>query len=236
MANYDLVNNIDTQASIVAQTITADTNGSGVDLAGYLSSTAIISLGAEGPNLSANISITFKLQDSDDDATWTGVAVDDALGIAVDADGIFYVADKAAAAPEVIAIGYTNTKRYLRVVVEVKGAQGTGTPISALIVRGHPKHRGSSHQRVSTAATANCTGEFMSRKIVMLKDTSGASNEMGSKTRIYKRDETLSLDQPWQVKLAEAFLSIGAAIEHDEQAKPSKKTSGFLSKIGKKIS
>ena len=61
MANYDLVNNIDTQASIVTQTITADTNGSGVDLAGCLSSMAIISLGVEGPNLSANISITFKL-------------------------------------------------------------------------------------------------------------------------------------------------------------------------------
>ena len=143
MANYDLVNNIDTLPSIVAQTITADKNGTGVDLSGYLSATAIISIGAEGANLSANISISFKLQDSDDDAAWTDVKPDAALGIDTDDDGIFYVADKADKAPATIAIGYTCIKRYLRVVIDVKGAQGTGTPVAALIVKGHPKHRGS---------------------------------------------------------------------------------------------
>ena len=143
MANYDLVNNIDTEASIVSRLITADTNGTSIDLSGYLSATVLVNIGAEGPNLSANISISFKLQDSDDETEWTDVEPDAALGLKTDDDGIFYVADKAALAPAVLAIGYTMNKQYLRVVIDVKGAQGAGTPIGALVVKGHPKHRGS---------------------------------------------------------------------------------------------
>ena len=143
MANYDLVNNIDTEASIASRLITADTNGTSIDLSGYLSATVLVNIGAEGPNLSANISISFKLQDSDDETEWTDVEPDAALGLKTDDDGIFYVADKAALAPAVLAIGYTMNKQYLRVVIDVKGAQGAGTPIGALVVKGHPKHRGS---------------------------------------------------------------------------------------------
>ena len=143
MANYDLVNNIDTEASIASRLITADTNGTSIDLSGYLSATVLVNIGAEGPNLSANISISFKLQDSDDETEWADVEPDAALGLKTDDDGIFYVADKAALAPAVLAIGYTMNKQYLRVVIDVKGAQGAGTPIGALVVKGHPKHRGS---------------------------------------------------------------------------------------------
>ena len=103
----------------------------------------------------------------------------------------------------------------------------------------------------------------MSRKIVMLRDQLGTSNEKGSATRLYLRGETLSVDKPWQVKLADAFLSLNAAIEHKEidlekkddtpsrareeaETGPSKKPAkaadakdpkgaGLLTKIGKKI-
>ena len=92
----------------------------------------------------------------------------------------------------------------------------------------------------------------MARKIMMIKDGLGSSNEMGSDTRLYKRDETLSLDHPWQVKLAEGFLGLGWAIEHTEvdietkdegsgsesgELKNSaKKKHGFITKIAKKTS
>ena len=141
MSNFDLVHNIDSEASITSQLITADTNGTGIDLSGYLSATAIVIIGAEGPNLSANISISLKLQDSDDDAAWTDVEADATLALDTDDDGVFYTAAKAADAPAVVSIGYRMRKRYLRVVIDVKGAQGTGTPIAALIVKGHPTVR-----------------------------------------------------------------------------------------------
>ena len=97
----------------------------------------------------------------------------------------------------------------------------------------------------------------------MLRDQLGTSNEKGSATRLYLRGETLSVDKPWQVKLADAFLSLNAAIEHKEidlekkadtpsrareeaktgpSTKPVKtddeqtpKAEGLLTKIGKKI-
>ena len=141
MSSYDLVHNIELEPSIASQVITADTNGTGVDLSGFLSATAVINVGAEGANLSANISISFKLQHSDDDAAWTDVETDFSLRLKTDDDGVFYTADAADKAPAVFGIGYTMEKRYLRVVVDVKGAQGTGTPIGVVIVKGHPKRR-----------------------------------------------------------------------------------------------
>ena len=141
MANFDLVHNVDIDPCIPSRLITADTNGTGVDLSGYLSATAVINLGAEGPVLSANISISFKLQHSDDDAAWTDVDESGTLKLKTDDDGVFYVADEAAKAPAVFTIGYTMSKRYLRVVVDTKGAQGAGTPIGVVIVKGHPKRR-----------------------------------------------------------------------------------------------
>ena len=95
----------------------------------------------------------------------------------------------------------------------------------------------------------------MSRKIVMLKDALGASNETGSDTRFYALGEVLPLAKPWQVKLADGFLGLGWAIEHTEvdietkdaappspkggrpaaRAKPAKKPLDILTKMGKKI-
>ena len=141
MSNSDLVHNVDVDVCIPSRLITADTNGTAVDLYGYLSATAIINLGAEGPVLSANISLSFKLQDSDDGNDWEDVAADATLGLETDDDGVFYVADEAAKAPAGFTIGYKMLKRYLRVVVDTKGAQGAGTPIGVVIAKGHPMRR-----------------------------------------------------------------------------------------------
>ena len=64
----------------------------------------------------------------------------------------------------------------------------------------------------------------MTRKVVMIRDADGAANERGSATRLYKADELIPLDHPWQRELAEVFIKIEAAIEYREPTIEVKKT------------
>ena len=56
----------------------------------------------------------------------------------------------------------------------------------------------------------------MTRKIKMIMNMTGASNEHGSQTRQYLAGELLPLDYPWQRALAQVFVDSGAALEHKE--------------------
>ena len=118
----DLANSIAVVETLESATRTANANGTGIDLQGFESATVIAQVGAEGITLSGTNYITFSLEHSDDDATYTAVATADVV------EGT------------VATIGYIGGKRYVRAVVSYEGTHGTGTPSNAVIVKGHPRH------------------------------------------------------------------------------------------------
>ena len=119
----DLKNNLSEATSLAPAARTATANGTGVDLRGYDSAQVLFVVGAitDGTH-------TPKVQESDDDSTYTDVA-------AADQDGT--LANIAANTNQVV--GYKGTKRYLRAVSTVSGAT-TGGVYSAVVIRGNPEH------------------------------------------------------------------------------------------------
>jgi hypothetical protein len=106
-------------AGLAPQARTASANGASTDLSGYLSAIVILDVGVitDGTH-------TPKLQECDDNATWTDVA-------AADLEGAF-----AALATGVNQyVGYKGRKRYLRAVVTVTGGPATGGIYGAVIMR-----------------------------------------------------------------------------------------------------
>ena len=137
----DLANNISIIQSIAPVVGTSDTNGTGVDLQFFESATAVVDTGVEGDTLSTSVKIDFKLEDSDDNSTFT--AVTSSLHVtdgSVDSNGIFLTLDANAETPQVTSIGYVGGKRYLRVVADFTGTHSNGTPIAATIIKGRPRH------------------------------------------------------------------------------------------------
>jgi len=137
----DLANNIVVAQSIAPVTGTADANGTGVDLQGFESATAVVDSGVEGVTLSASVKIDFKLEDSADNSTWAAVTSANAVTDGtVDSNGVFLTLDANAETPQASSIGYVGGNRYLRVVADFTGTHSTGTPYSASIIKGSPHH------------------------------------------------------------------------------------------------
>jgi hypothetical protein len=136
----DLQNNIALANSIAPVVGSSDTDGSGVDLQGYESATIVVTTGAEGDTLSASVKIDFKLEDSDDNSTFSAVTASTSVIGTVDGSGVFLTLDDGAESPQVASIGYTGGKRYVRVVADFTGTHTIGTPIAAAVIKGHPRH------------------------------------------------------------------------------------------------
>jgi hypothetical protein len=94
----------------------------GVDLQGYEGAEAVIQVGTvtDGTH-------TPKLQESDDNSTWTDVA-------AANLNGAFV----ALASNTVQRVGYIGSKRYIGIVVTVTGSPATGAAYGGTIHRAQP--------------------------------------------------------------------------------------------------
>jgi hypothetical protein len=105
--------------SLAPQARTATANGASVDLAGYLSAIVVLLVGTitDGTH-------TPKLQESNDNASWTDVG-------AGDLEGSF--ANLASSTQQIV--GYKGQKRFVRPVVTVAGAT-TGGVYGAAMLRG----------------------------------------------------------------------------------------------------
>ncbi|MGQ0664610.1 MAG: hypothetical protein ACT4P2_13740 [Pseudomonadota bacterium] len=118
----DLKNNIDVVSSLApAGNRTASSNGASADLRGYEGAVVTFVSGTitDGTH-------TPKVQESDDDSTYTDVAAADQLGTLA-----------TIAANAVQRVGYIGAKRYIRAVVTAAGTTTGGMYIAA-IVRGKP--------------------------------------------------------------------------------------------------
>ncbi len=123
MSSRDL-NNVNVIASINPVTITVTTTGTGIDLRGYDSAAALV-----GAGVVPDGTITPKIQESDDDSTYTDVAAADQLGT--------LAAITAAADENVQRVRYKGSKRYIRVVL-TEDVATAGAPVAAYVERGHP--------------------------------------------------------------------------------------------------
>ena len=141
----DLSNNISPAVSIISAVRTEAVNGSGVDLQGYESATVLVDVGAEGDTLSSSVHFEVSLEHSDDNSTFTDVAQADIIDGTISSGGIFLKLDGTAGgnpdtAGGIFRVGYVGGKRYVRVVLAKTGTHSNGTPIGAMVVRGHARH------------------------------------------------------------------------------------------------
>ena len=141
----DLSNNINPDVSIITAVKPAEANGTGVDLQGYESATVLVDVGAEGDTLSSSVYFELSLEESDDDSTYTDVAQASIVDGTISSGGIFLKLDGTAggnpdSAGGIFRVGYVGNSRYIRVVIAKTGTHSNGTPIGAMIVRGHARH------------------------------------------------------------------------------------------------
>jgi len=120
----DLVARISINQSIAPAAHTADATGAGVDHQGFDSACIVVDPGAitDGTH-------TPKVQESDDDSTYTDVAAADLHGTLVDL-----------ASNTQQKIGYKGIKRYLRAFVTVAGAT-VGGIYGAQVVLGNAENK-----------------------------------------------------------------------------------------------
>jgi hypothetical protein len=135
----DLANRIAVITSLLPLNRTATANGTGVDLQGFESAVAQIHIGASSDTLSGSVYISAKLQESDDNSTFTDVASSDVTEGSI-SSGVFYTANSAGTASTVQHIGYIGSKRYIRVSDTRTGTHTNGTPTAAVIIKGNPRH------------------------------------------------------------------------------------------------
>ena len=141
----DLSNNINPAVSIINAVKTAAGNGTGVDLQGYESATVLVDVGAEGDTLSGSVYFEVSLEHSDDNSTYSDCAQADIIDGTIAAGGIFLKLDGTTGgdpdtAGGIFRIGYVGGKRYVRVVLAKTGTHSNGTPLGAMIVRGHARN------------------------------------------------------------------------------------------------
>ena len=141
----DLSNNISPAVSLAAATRTAAANGTGVDLQGYESATVLVDVGAEGDTLSSSVYFEVSLEESDDDSTYTDVAQAGIVDGTIAAGGIFLKLDGTTggnpdSAGGIFRVGYVGNSRYIRVVLAKTGTHSNGTPLGAMVVKGHARH------------------------------------------------------------------------------------------------
>ncbi len=134
----DLHSNLGVVQSLDPAVTTSTRVGAPIDRQGYESVEHIVSLGMSGDTLSPSVSLTLKLEESEDGSTWSSVVNDsDVLGPAIDGSGAFALVDDPSEDGQAIAIGYVGDARYCRVQVELAGVHTNGTPVAALALLGH---------------------------------------------------------------------------------------------------
>lgn len=119
----DLNKEVAVAQSLAPAVRTATANGTGVDLSGYNAAMVLWNVGTitDGTH-------TPKLQESDDNSTFTDVAAADLSG-----------SHAALTSSTLQEIGYIGRARYVRAVITVSGSPSTGGAYSASIIRGRAR-------------------------------------------------------------------------------------------------
>jgi hypothetical protein len=135
----DISNRTSVVKALAPAVVTADTNGSTIDLQGFNSAMMVMHTGIEGDTLSGSVKFDFILEESDNGSDWSAVTSStDVTEGSVDSSGIFLTLDDNAETPQVTQIGYIGGSQYIRVRIDATGSHSNGTPMSAVVVKGNP--------------------------------------------------------------------------------------------------
>ena len=135
----DISNRTKSVATQVPAVVTADANGTGVDLQGFESAMVVVNTGVEGDTLSGSVKFDFILEESTDDSTYTAVTSSTSVTEgSVDSSGIFLTLDANGETPQISQIGYIGGKRYIRCKIDATGTHSNGTPMGVVVVLGNP--------------------------------------------------------------------------------------------------
>jgi hypothetical protein len=126
----DLHSNLGPAQSLGPKAVTTAEDGTGVDLAGFEGALAVLDCGTQ-----AGTSSTFKLQESDDNSTFTDVADADIIGGTTTKGTIAITTANDA---QIHKRGYIGAKRYIRWILSA--ATAGNLPVSANVIRGYPRH------------------------------------------------------------------------------------------------
>ena len=141
---FDLHNHINTVLSLAPQTITStgspqDLIGASVDLQFFQSAEVVAVLGdidELGGSPVGAAKIELELEHSDDDITFTDVALADVLGPTSVTTGIVASSTGDTATLEV---GYVGGKRFIRPRL-LSTSLTNGGPVSIVVIKGNPRH------------------------------------------------------------------------------------------------
>ena len=137
---YNLVSSQDLAAVVFAGN-GATVNGTGVDLKGFNGAYVNVNTGVEGMTLASNLSISFVLQHSDDNSTFTNALAKDVTDASIGTtDGQWLILDANSETPSTKSIGYIGGKRYIRCNIVFLGNHTTGTAMSIDVIKGYALH------------------------------------------------------------------------------------------------
>lgn len=135
----DIHDKIEVATLIAPEVLAADNTPSGIDLAGFEAAEIILHIGVGGITFDDTNKIEFKLSHSDDGTTYEDITSTDLVGApTVDTGGIIKSLTTVHSAATVDQYGYIGGKRYIQLLAKFSGIHGTGTPISALAIKGRP--------------------------------------------------------------------------------------------------
>lgn len=136
----DMHSHVKVEALIDVATLTANNTPPAVDRLGFESVEIVLQIGAGGIAFSGTNKIEFKLTHSDDNLSYDAVTLADVEGVAsVGTGGIIKALIAAHATADAYRFGYKGNRRYLKLLADFSGTHGTGTPMSAVAVLGHPE-------------------------------------------------------------------------------------------------
>ena len=111
----DLHSNLQMVQSLDPAVTLTDRMGAPIDRQGYESVEHLVLVGTSGDALSPTLSLSLRLDESEDGSSWAPVGNDsDVVGGPVDPGGLFAVIDNVAADGGTYAIGYIGNARYSR--------------------------------------------------------------------------------------------------------------------------
>lgn len=131
----DIYRNILVTQHLNPVTSTTTKTSTSIDLQGYNSANVLFAVGASGDTLSGSVYWTLKLTHSDDDTTYTDVALAELNNTAATV-----VVNSSSLDKTVYGFGYNGAKRYLRAVATPTGTHTNGTPLGMLALRGTPAY------------------------------------------------------------------------------------------------
>lgn len=136
----DMISHVKNELLFCKTVSATETPTNGVDLQGFTSATVVCSIGTiTNISNSPTPSWTFKLQESDNDSSYSDVAEADCLVTYGSNDGsvtsgVFATVDAADKDDANYTIGYIGTKRYVRVVATAADTPGN-TPIAVNVIK-----------------------------------------------------------------------------------------------------